>query len=90
MLLGYGYLLQPCSSKPATRKVAGRSPAMGFIFLFVAGLKANCCNLRLRLRFSQNHLLEINEAIIVSRKSLRFLDYRDHSLTLNGNLHFIH
>ena len=31
--------------KPATRRVAGRSPAIGFIFLFVAGLKANCYKL---------------------------------------------
>ena len=42
-LLAIGVVLQQCSIKPATRKVAGRSPAMGFIFLFVAGLKANCC-----------------------------------------------
>ena len=30
------------SSAPQKR-VAGRSPAKGFIFLFVAGLNANCC-----------------------------------------------
>ena len=36
--------LQQLLIKPATRRVAGRSPAIGFIFLFVAGLKANCCN----------------------------------------------
>ena len=29
--------------KPTTKRVAGRSPAIGFIFLFVADLKANCC-----------------------------------------------
>ena len=33
--------------KPATRKVAGRSPAIGFILLFVAGLKANSCKIDL-------------------------------------------
>ena len=35
--------LQQLLIKPATRRVAGRSPAIDFIFLFVAGLKANCC-----------------------------------------------
>ena len=33
-------VLQQLLIKPATRRVAGRSPAIGFIFLFVAGLKA--------------------------------------------------
>ena len=36
--------LQQLLIKPTTRRVAGRSPAIGFIFLFVAGLKANCCS----------------------------------------------
>ena len=36
-------LLQQLLIKPTTKRVAGRSPAIGFIFLFVAGLKANCC-----------------------------------------------
>ena len=36
-------ILQHLLIKPTTRRVAGRSPAIGFIFLFVAGLKANCC-----------------------------------------------
>ena len=36
--------LQQLLIKPATKRVAGQSPAIGFIFLFVAGLKANCCN----------------------------------------------
>jgi hypothetical protein len=35
--------LQQLLLKPTTRRIAGQSPAMGFIFLFVAGLKANCC-----------------------------------------------
>ena len=39
-------------------------------------LSSSRVNLRLRLRFSQNHLLEINEAIIVQGNSLEFLDYR--------------
>ena len=46
--------LQHLSIKSATRKVAGQSPAMGFIFLFVAGLKANCCN----LKFNGNYILD--------------------------------
>ncbi len=35
-------------------------------------------NLRIRLRFNQTHLLEINEAIIVENNQLEFLDYRYH------------
>ena len=38
-------ILQQLLIKPATRRVAGRSLAVGFIFLFVAGLKANSCNI---------------------------------------------
>ena len=34
--------------KPITTRVAGRSPAKGFILLFVVGLKANCCILEPR------------------------------------------
>ena len=33
-------------------------------------------NLRIRLRFEQGHLLEINEATIVEEDSLALLDYR--------------
>jgi|GEM_PF-2584503 len=36
-------LLQQLLIKLTTRRVAGRSLAIGFILLFVAGLKANCC-----------------------------------------------
>jgi len=35
-------------------------------------------NLRIRLRFNQTHLLEINEAIVVTDYQLEFLDYRYH------------
>jgi len=35
-------------------------------------------NLRIRLRFNGTHLLEINEAIIVTDDRLEFLDYRYH------------
>ncbi|HAC64572.1 MAG TPA: hypothetical protein DCF68_13800 [Cyanothece sp. UBA12306] len=35
-------------------------------------------NLRIRLRFNQTHLLEINEAIIIKDNQLEFLDYRYH------------
>ena len=35
-------------------------------------------NLRIRLRFNQTHLLEINEAIVVAANKLEFLDYRYH------------
>ncbi len=35
-------------------------------------------NLRIRLRFNQVYLLEINEAIIITDNQLEFLDYRYH------------
>ena len=35
-------------------------------------------NLRIRLRFEQGHLLEINEAIVVEENTLVSLDYRYH------------
>ncbi|MGB3205609.1 MAG: DUF6516 family protein [Crinalium sp.] len=35
-------------------------------------------NLRIRVRFHQTHLLEINEAIVVADNQLEFLDYRYH------------
>jgi hypothetical protein len=35
-------------------------------------------NLKIRLRFDQKYLLEINEAIIVSKNDLKTLDYRYH------------
>ena len=44
--------LQQLLIKPITTRVAGRSPAKGFILLFVVGLKANCC-------IKMNKLLEI-------------------------------
>ncbi len=45
--------LQHCSINPATRRGAGLSPTMGFIILFVAVLKANCCSSK---SFARNHL----------------------------------
>ena len=35
-------------------------------------------NLRIRLRFNQTYLLEINEAIVLQDNQLEFLDYRYH------------
>jgi len=51
-------------------------------------LSSSRVNLRLRLRFSQNHLLEINKAIIVQDNSLKFLDYRYHFQDGNNQLIF--
>ena len=51
-------------------------------------LSSSRVNLRLRLRFSQNHLLEINEAIIVQDKSLKFFAYRYHFQDANNQLIF--
>ena len=41
-------------------------------------LTSNRANLRIRLRFNQTHLLEINEAIVLTDSQLEFLDYRYH------------
>ena len=45
-------------------------------------------NLRIRLRFQQEYLLEINEAIIVIDNQLEFLDYRYHFQAGNNQLVF--
>ena len=47
-------LLQQLLIKPITMRVAGRSPAIGFILLFVAGLKANSCKC-ITAVFEQTH-----------------------------------
>ena len=45
-------------------------------------------NLKIRLRFNHTHLLEINEAIIITEKQLEFLDYRYHFQDENNSLIF--
>ena len=45
-------------------------------------------NLRIRLRFDQGHLLEINEAVVVEDNSLVSLDYRYHCQDENNRLIF--
>jgi hypothetical protein len=45
-------------------------------------------NLKIRLRFNQTHLLEINEAIFVADNQLEFLDYRYHFQDENNCLVF--
>ena len=45
-------------------------------------------NLRIRLRFKQTHLLEINEAIVITDNYLEFLDYRYHLQDEKTNLVF--
>jgi hypothetical protein len=45
-------------------------------------------NLKIRLRFNQTHLLELNEAIIISGNQLEFLDYRYHFQDENNCLIF--
>lgn len=51
-------------------------------------LTSNRVNLRIRLRFNKTHLLEINEAIIITANYLEFLDYRYHFQDENNNLVF--
>ncbi|BBD63199.1 hypothetical protein NIES2109_60490 (plasmid) [Nostoc sp. HK-01] len=41
-------------------------------------LTSQRANLRIRLRFNQTHLLEINEALLIIGNQLEFLDYRYH------------
>lgn len=41
-------------------------------------LTSQRANLRIRLRFNQGYLLEINEAIVITGDQLDFLDYRYH------------
>ena len=45
-------------------------------------------NLRIRLRFDQGHLLEINEAVVVEDNSLVSLGYRYHCQDENNRLIF--
>ena len=45
-------------------------------------------NLRIRLRFEQGHLLEINEAVVVVEDSLVPLDYRYHCQDEQNHLLF--
>lgn len=45
-------------------------------------------NIRIRLRFNQTHLLEINEAIVVVNHKLKFLDYRYHFQNEHNHLIF--
>ena len=51
-------------------------------------LTPNRANLKIRLRFNQTHLLEINEAIVVTDNQLQFLDYRYHFQNGNNQLVF--
>ncbi|MDB9424247.1 DUF6516 family protein [Microcystis aeruginosa CS-564/01] len=51
-------------------------------------LTSQRANLRIGLRFKQNHLLEINEAIIITDNYLEFLDYRYHFQDEKNNLVF--
>jgi hypothetical protein len=45
-------------------------------------------NLRIRLRFVQGHLLEINEAVVAVEDSLVSLDYRYHCQDIHNHMIF--
>ena len=51
-------------------------------------LTAERVNLRIRLRFENGHLLEINEAAVIEGDSLNPLDYRYHCQDSNNRLIF--
>jgi len=46
------------------------------------------CNLRIRLRFADNSLLEISEAVTLTEETLNWLSYRYHYQTASGTLIF--
>lgn len=45
-------------------------------------------NLRIRVRFSSGHLLELNEAFVVESAHIKHLDYRYHFQDMQNNLVF--
>lgn len=45
-------------------------------------------NLRIRIRFNQGNLLEINEAVVIDNDSLTYLDYRYHCQNEQNQLIF--
>lgn len=51
-------------------------------------LTANRVNLRIRVRFSSGHLLELNEAFFVEREHIKHLGYRYHFQNSQNNLVF--
>lgn len=51
-------------------------------------LTSQRANLRIRLRFKQTHLLEINEAIVITDNYLELLDYRYYFQDEKNNLVF--
>jgi len=51
-------------------------------------LTSQRANLRIGLRFKHIHLLEINEAIVITDNYLEFLDYRYHFQDEKNNLVF--
>jgi hypothetical protein len=51
-------------------------------------LTPRCANLRIRVRFTNGRLLEINEALIMEGEILRHLDYRYHCQRTGGILVF--
>ncbi len=51
-------------------------------------LTANRINLRIRIRFRQGHLLEINEAVIIEAGMISKLDYRYHFQDKHNKLIF--
>jgi hypothetical protein len=51
-------------------------------------LGAKRANLRIRVRFSSGHLLELNEAFFVERKRIKHLGYRYHFQDTQNNLVF--
>ena len=51
-------------------------------------MTANRVNLRIRVRFTNGHLLELNEAVIGEEGTLRFLGYRYHFQDSQNNIVF--
>ena len=51
-------------------------------------ITANRINLKIRIRFSSGHLLELNEAVIVEEGNIKHLSYRYHFQDGQNNLVF--
>ena len=51
-------------------------------------INSNRVNLRIRLRFLNGFLIEINEAIVIEKKDIQFLSYRYQFQNMNNQLIF--
>lgn len=70
------------------RQVIEATPNLNVERYFEQSFTDTRCNLRIRLRFADNSLLEISEAITLTAETLNWLSYRYHYQTADGALIF--